>query len=86
MVSAIASAMRLGVQPVAVVGPENPNPGNDGAMTWNGGVPSVSSGTTFANSANVLGQPDSKMTAPASSEAARWCTKCNRCPSTSVVN
>jgi hypothetical protein len=69
MISASAPAIRRGVHPVAIVGPEKPKPGSEGATTWNCGLPSVNKGTTFANSAKVLGQPESKTIGNASSFA-----------------
>ena len=86
-----ASPIRLGAQPVVGAGPEKPNPGRDGATTWNasaGSPPcargSVSGPTTSRNSAIDPGQPWLRTSGSASGSGERTCAAWIGVPSISV--
>ena len=80
-------------QPVSVVGPDSPNPGMLGMMTWNvpdGSPPcacgSVRGPTTWANSTIEPGRPCVMTRGVASATGERTWAKCRRAPSTVVTN
>ncbi len=82
MSSAQTRPMRARVQPVSCTGPENPNPGRAGMITWkaSAGSPpcapgSVSGPMTSRNSAIEPGQPWVSSSGTASGAAERTCRK-----------